>query len=287
MADKPKQQILVPYDYTTVAKNALQCGIRMARIFNCEISIVYAVSRREAKTWTQWDHAKAEIRKKLIPVANDVISKQGINTSVYVFKGQIDHVISTFYERINAIMMVAGFNAQGKEKNAFFSLKSIINKFRELRIPILVVQDISHEGNMFQNIIMPVDFNKEAKEKSSWAGFFSKLNRSRIYLVSRTYRDPFFAAQIKNNLTSIKKLFDTAEVVFEEKNAGTIRGSIDRFALDFARANNGDMLILMATPERGIDDYFIGPPEKRIIAAARDIPVLLLNPRDDLYLPCV
>ena len=132
MADKPKQQILVPYDYTTVAKNALQCGIRMARIFNCEISIVYAVSRREAKTWTQWDHAKAEIRKKLIPVANDVISKQGINTSVYVFKGQIDHVISTFYERINAIMMVAGFNAQGKEKNAFFSLKSIINKFREI-----------------------------------------------------------------------------------------------------------------------------------------------------------
>jgi len=46
------------------------------------------------------------------------------------------------------------------------------------------------------------------------------------------------------------------------------------------------MVVIMATKEIAVDDFIFGLKEKSIIDNKYKMPVMLINPRDNLYLPC-
>ena len=57
-------------------------------------------------------------------------------------------------------------------------------------------------------------------------------------------------------------------------------------ALRFCAENHYDLLISLTTDERDALEFFIGTQEQHIIINSQHIPVLFLNPREDLYVIC-
>ena len=283
--EAPKQQVLVPYDFTKAAGNALLCAVELATLFKCEISLFHALNKKNIRLYAEENEAETIVKNKLVAIAKDVIENDHIPVNVYVFRDEADKIINKIYERINAIAVIAGLNSQ-KNTYDFFSPGSIVTDYRNLRIPIIVVQDVLPRKSFFSSMVLPLDFNRESKEKSAWAGHISTLNKTKVNIVTRHYKDTYFAASLRSNLALVMKLYGNLNVEYQVINDADIKCGIDVYAVDYAWYNNGDMVVIMATKEIAVDDLLFGLKEKKIIANKYQLPIMLINPRDDLYLPC-
>jgi nucleotide-binding universal stress UspA family protein len=278
-----KQQVLVPYDFSEASENALIYGIELARLFRCEVSIIHAISKKHMDKTPE--KAEADAKADLITISNNIISKHHLLVNVYVFQGEVHDLINKFYEKINAIAVIAGLNST-KKKNHYFTAGKLVTDYRNLRVPLVVVHDIMPRKTMYSHIILPLDFNRESKEKSAWAGHISTLNKSKVRILIRAYKDAYFAASLRNNLVLVKKLYKNLEVDYDIIKEPDITVDIDKYALEYAWLNNADLLVIMATKDIAVDDLLLGLKEKKIIDNKYKLPVMLINPRDDLYLPC-
>jgi len=283
--EAPRQQVLVPYDFTKAAGNALLCAVELASLFKCEISLFHALNKKNIRLYTDENEAEVIVKNKLAAMAKDIIENDRIPVNVYVFRDEADKIINKVYERINAIAVIAGLNSK---KNAydFFSPGSIVSDYRNLRIPIIVVQDVLPRKSFFGGMVLPLDFNRESKEKSAWAGHISTLNKTKVNIVTRHYKDAYFAASLRSNLALVMKLYGNLNVEYQVIKETDIKCDIDVYAVDYAWYNNGDMVVIMATKEIAVDDLLFGLKEKKIITNKYQLPIMLINPRDDLYLPC-
>ena len=281
----PKQQILVPYDFSKASENALVCAVELASLFKCEISIFHALNKKNIKLYEDENDAERLVKNKLIAVAKDIIEIDHILANVYVFKDEVHHVINKIYERVNAIAVIAGLNSQKNTYN-YFTLSSIVTDYRNLRIPIIVVHDELTRRSFFSGMILPLDFNRESKEKAAWAGHISTLNKTKVNILTRHYKDSYFAASLRSNLALVKKLYRNLNVEYQIICEADIKCDIDKYAIDYAWYNKGDMIVIMATKEVAVDDLLFGLKEKKIIDNKYKLPIMLINPRDDLYLPC-
>jgi len=52
--------------------------------------------------------------------------------------------------------------------------------------------------------------------------------------------------------------------------------------MDFSKEINADLILILSTKNIGIADYVIGAQEQYIIANSSKIPVMVINPREDL-----
>ena len=168
----------------------------------------------------------------------------------------------------------------------FFTSNTIVTNYRDLRIPLIVVRDELPRKTIYRHIILPLDFNRESKEKAAWSGYISTLNKSTVYVLSRNYKDAYFAASLRTNIVLVDKLFNNLGVAVEFIKEPDITVDIDKYAVEYAWLNQGDIVVVMATKEISIDDLIMGLKEKRIIENKYKLPIMLINPRDDLYLPC-
>ena len=60
------------------------------------------------------------------------------------------------------------------------------------------------------------------------------------------------------------------------------KGSFPDETIKFAQKINADLMLVMTTKNIGIKDYVLGANEQQIIANSAKIPVMCINPRDDL-----
>jgi hypothetical protein len=287
LSDKKKQQILVPHDFSDSCVCAVNYGIMLAQIFRCELTLIHIITKDIARKQGGSDEADRTARSRLAGIAANIQQQTGIIANAYVMQGKVDWVIKNIIERINAIVFVAGLNPVNRSMQHYFSPSGLVSDYREIRIPILIIHNKMPDADTFRHIILPIDFTKESKEKASWAGYFSKLNHTAITIVHTEYKDGFFAAQLRNNLILIKKLFGTLGSAYEIHHAEKVKYGIDRYGVAFAKMKSAGMIIVMAVKDWGIDDFLLGPPEKRIITNEDQLPVMLINPRDDLFVPCV
>jgi hypothetical protein len=280
-----KQQVLVPYDFSEASENALIYGIEMARLFKCEVSIIHAISNKHLEKNISLERAEVAAKAGLVSISNNIISKHHLMVNVYVFQGETHDLINKIYEKINAIAIIAGLNAI-KKRSHYFTAGKLVTDYRNIRVPLIVVHDTMPRKTMYSNIILPLDFNRESKEKSAWAGHISTLNQSKVRILIRAYKDAYFAASLRNNLVLVKKLYKNLEVDYDIIKEPNITVDIDKYAVEFAWLNNADLLVIMATKDIAVDDLLLGLKEKKIIDNKYKLPVMLINPRDDLYLPC-
>lgn len=285
--DKKKQQILVPHDFSDSCNCAVSYGLMLAQIFRCELTLIHVITKEMARHEKNIDDAENAARSHLAGIAGRIQQENSIVTNAYVLKGSISGIIPMIIDRLNAIVMVAGFNPVNRSYMHYFTPGRLVSDYRELRIPILVVQNKMPEPDVFNHIILPIDFTKESKEKASWAGYLSKLNNSAVTIIYTKYRDEFFAVQLRNNLLLVKKLFNTLETNFDIHKAEKVKYSLDRYGVSYAKMKKAGMIIIMTTKEWGIDDFLLGPVEKKIITNEDQLPVMMINPRDDLFIPCV
>jgi len=261
-----KKSILVPTDFTEVAWFALQHAIRVSEVVKEPIHILHCVSEPEKL---------AEAESKMASLIESVKSKYAVTPRSIVKVGNYMTDIASTADEINASMVIMGSSTvkEMDENKVSWVLKLITS----CKVPFITIQE-PPVNKRYDDIVFPVDFTIENREKHEWISYFCDYYLSRFHIIKPNTSDPKLMAQIDINLASAKKFLDERGAKYVEYTVPGIK-KYEEEVLDMAVNIRADLIIIMTTPTSKDGKYIVEPEEQYILANARHIPVMSINPR--------
>ncbi len=264
-----KDILLVPWDFTEVAEFALEHAIKVAKRLNNQVTLIHVV-----KTLKKGEEALVELNKDI----EKLTEKYGYELHSLVLEGSLFHVISDYASENNVSMVVMGTHGiKGMQKfTGSYALKVIVGS----KIPFIVVQDPPSKKEIFKDIVFPLDYRSEAKQKLQWALFLVKYFEVKINIIIPTLKDKALNTKLMGNVHFAEKILDKYDCDYELHRIEGSNSAEESIA--FAQKVDADMILIMTTKGIGLTDYVLGAQEQYIIANTARIPVMVVNPRTDL-----
>lgn len=267
--DENKKLVVVPWDFTPVAENALAHAVRIGRQVNNEVALLHIVD--------SGIKPKEEGEKKALlqRIADNAHIKYNIPVSWFIVKGSIFTSIAEFVNEKDATLVVMGTHGmKGMQKlTGSWALKVIIKS----KVPFIVVQDPPPDLSKYHNIVFPVDFRKENKEKIKMAIYMGKYFDSKIHILVTATADKNLAKKTKINLAFAVKYFIQNNIEYEVHELA--KGKAAERTIEFAQKTNADLILIITTKNITFADYALGASEQQIIANSSRIPVCCVNPK--------
>lgn len=263
-----KKLIVVPWDFTHVADNALAHAVKIGRMVGDDICLLHiAESGINARGMTE-KHAKLKL------VTEENTKKYNIPITYNISKGSIFTAIAEFVNEKEADVVVMGTHGmKGMQKlTGSWALKVIVKS----KVPFIVVQDPPVDQERYHNIVFPVDFRGENKQKIKMAIFMGKYFESKIHMLVTKTTDKNLLKKTNINLNYAIKYFIQNNIEYEIHEVP--RGNFAEQTIDFAQKINADLLLIMTTKNITVADYVMGASEQYIIANSSKIPVCCVNP---------
>lgn len=278
------EQILVVVDFSRASESAILHGLEMAKIFRRGLSLLHVCNSKSHKLFE--NYSKEAAAKRLFSIAA-IVQEQNpdVIISSIVLDGKLTKTIYDTAEDINAIMVVLGLpiKSSGQIRRA----GQVVRIMRNSRIPYLIVREEFPIKDGYKKIVLPLDETREYKEKVLWASYFSRFYDSEINILMPKSNDAELIYRINANKRFTDKLFDDFEVKNSVHDTNKSVYDMNEEGFDFAAKKSSQLVIIMNTAFYNMFDYLTGPPEQKLINNKYYIPVLCINPRDDLYVMCV
>ncbi|MBO7101075.1 MAG: hypothetical protein J6V98_03545 [Bacteroidales bacterium] len=181
----------------------------------------------------------------------------------------------------NGILAVVAVNPQAP-RTSLNHPKRLLHEFKNCKTAYLCVNE--HSTFNIQHSTLTMTHRREGKELLVWASYLARFLGSKITIAHPDYRDEGLRQRWQNNMRFVDKMFTPLNI---EYTSATIDGSTreDLRTLDQVKP---DLLIARTTDTRDRDllDLLQPLPELRLLTHPSHTPLLLLNPRDDLYILC-
>ncbi len=257
--------VLVPWDFTKVAVYALEHALEYSKATNEKIILVHIVKKQKdiVPSTKKMEEKAAEIKKE-----------HNVDLDVMVREGSIFTSISDIAEEVNASLVIMGTHGvKGMQKiTGSWALKVIANT----EVPFVVVQ--APPKSAMKNIVFPVDFKKEQKEKLKWAGYLVNHYKSKIHICYQPQSDSRIKAKTRANLVFSKSYLAEKGASFEIVRLAGKKSLADE-SISLAKELGSNMILIMTTKNIGVQDYIFGADEQKIIANEEKIPVMCVNPK--------
>lgn len=267
--EENKKLIVVPWDFTPVAENALAHAVKIGRMVGNDICLLHIVD--------PGINTRSEGEKKVLlrHVAEENSKKYSMNISSSLTKGSIFTSIAEFANSNEASLVVMGTHGMvGMQKlTGSWALKVLVKS----KVPFIVVQDPPSDRERYQNIVFPVDFRVENKEKMSMAIFMGKYFDSKIHIIKTKSVDKSLTRKTNINLNFAVKYLIQNNIEYQIHEIP--KGKLAQQTIDFANKINADLILIVTTKNITLADYMLGASEQFIIANSSKIPVCCINPK--------
>jgi len=270
MPEKKEQKIVVLTENSDSDKILVLHGVKLATAFKKELCLLHLAGKNEKKI-------KKTITENLTKY-NKVVRDEvpSLNVSYLILKGNARDLIDTLADKYEAILII--------------SRKTMYNKLSgALRQSPLAFLFLNHEITQipgYKKIILPVDLRRETKDAALWASYFARFNNSAVNVLVANDKDKANIRSITKNIKAIKILFLKLRIPMKLYKGKNNSLKIQFEALDIAGSSDAELLIILASSYISIFDLMIGLPEKKIINKSGSLPVLVINPRKDMYIMC-
>jgi nucleotide-binding universal stress UspA family protein len=165
-------------------------------------------------------------------------------------------------------------------ENKARKIQQLLNACRELRIPYIIYKN-SFENLRTNKIILPVNFLEEEVEKAQFASAFGRFCNSEIYILQAND----YGSKAATNVERMQELFNKFDLNVQVEKAKGDSFKVDKEAVNKAIELKAGLIIITASRDYGLDDILFGPREQHLIRKSSS-PLLIVNPRADLYALC-
>lgn len=262
--------IVVPYDFTPVAMNAVAHSVILASRLNIAITLLHIIGKESEEGATQ-KMMEDEVRK--------ISDQWNVAPNYLIRAGSIFKTINKVANELSATLIVMGTHGvKGIQKlTGSHALKVIVGS----RIPFLVIQDAPKPNLEYKNLVFPVDFKTENKEKLKWVEFMHEHFNSKTFLLTNTSKEGEIEKRTRANLAFSRTFLEERRIDYEIVVVDKEKSFSDE-TIDFTVERNADLIIIMTTRDISFHDYILGAQEQYMIANSAKIPVMVINPRTDL-----
>lgn len=268
---KPKN-FIVPHDFTNVANIALEHAIATAKPLNAEIYLLHVVGKNK-------DINTAEV--KLAEVIANYTTEVNIIPSVRV--GNIFADIGDFAaEHHSELIFMGTHGTQGwQHLTGMNALKVITHS----SVPFVIVQDKTAKETGYDDIVVPLDLNKETKQKLAIVANIATYFKSKVHVITPEEKDEFLSHQVKANILFAKKYFSERDI---EVTATIVPSSgFDNEVIKHAVNIDADLIAIMNLNKNNVLGVLTASHEEYIITNDAKIPALIVNPIEGLSMLAV
>jgi nucleotide-binding universal stress UspA family protein len=264
-----KDTIIVPWDFSEVAEYALQHAIKISTHLKNRIQLVHIIKSEKYQE---------EAEQKLNQDIERLSEEYQIDLDPVILVGNLFHEISDYASENNVSMVVMGTHGiKGMQKlTGSYALKVIVGS----KIPFIVIQAPPTKKEIFKDVVFPLDYKKEGKQKVNWALFLAKYFDVKIHIITPTIKDKGLQKKTRININFAEKIFDNHGVEYDFHSIES--SHLGEETIDYAKKIDADIVLIMTTSGIGLTDYMLGAKEQYIIANNAKLPVMCVNPRTDL-----
>ena len=171
------------------------------------------------------------------------------------------------------------------------NIQQVLDACREERRPYVVTTPLASNPSPLTSILVPVTMLEEEVYKAEICTYLARKTGAHLILL----RANDYGSKAKRNtqriITHIQTISErTGETItYEERVAKGdsfhIHKELPLLSSTLQGGDRGGLLLLTASREYGLDDWLFGPPEQYVIRHS-PVPVMLVNPRADLFSLC-
>ncbi len=262
---------MVTWDFSAVSYSALKHALRMSRIVKYNIVLFHIVGEL-----SEIEAGKEKMGK----VVEEVKKDYGEDVSYFVHHGKIFKEIAEYAskEENKVDLVVMGTHGiKGSQK--FFgswALKVVAGS----AVPFIVVQSDPPEKDRYSDIVFPIDFRSENKEKLQWAIFLGKYLNSKIHLYKTPIGDKDLQKKVNVNLNFAIRFLIQNNIDYEIHTAPK-SGNYQKELLAFCKKVKADLILITTTKHITKVDYIFGAKEQYLLSNNEKIPVMCVNPKSN------
>lgn len=276
-----KKIILVPVDFSEQSLVALHHAEVVTRAMSGELHVLHVMDEPGVLSTLFSDKDLDAATERVWEKMNQLTEKlatNGLQVNSMVGKGKIYEEVVRVAELIGASFIIMGTNGADGLKKRFIG-SNALRVVRESRIPVISIKGKPNQDG-FKNIILPLDLTKETREKVNKAIELSRQFGATVHVVSILLtNDEEIVSKLKLQLNQVENFMAkanvnyTAEIVHAPKGASDLSEQV----MAYAKANQGDMIMIMTQQETDVTELFVGSAAQEIINTS-DIPVCSIVP---------
>ena len=265
MKSNSNKTILVPTDFTEVAGFALQHAIRVSNVVKEPITLLHIVNDQ--------NQLKA-MQDKIDLLASENQSKHSVIVKGLVRNGSIFTDIARTANELNTSMVIMGSHSiKGKPS---INDTHVLKVISQSKVPFITIQE-PPVNKRYDDIVFPVDFTSENREKHTWISYFCDYYISTFHLIKPSTDNPELRAKVDLNMASAQRWLDEKGAKY---HIYTVKGEkpYEQEVLGLAVNIRADLIVIMTTKNSDNNEFLVEPHEQYIIANAGHIPVMSINP---------
>ena len=192
-----KKKLLVPYDFTEVADSAIEHALVTAKAVDAEVHVLHVVSKKDGIKEAK---EKLDVALEKVKAASAV---KGIEVVGHVRVGNIFDDISDVSLELGAELIFMGTHgAHGWQHiTGSHALKVVTNS----ATPFIIVQERKIDINGYNDIVVPLDLEKETKQKLTLVANMAKYFNSRVHVIIPDETDEYLKHTIRANIVFANK----------------------------------------------------------------------------------
>jgi len=280
-------KILVPIGFSVQSMIALSQAFNLAKIKKSKVvllSVVEEQSMMQSLFLDDKSHElKLKVNCKLKEIGIEYGERYGVDVEILVAKGKVYEQINEVAEMISADLIIMGTNGSGgKAKKIMGS-----NAERVVRLaycPVITIKGKSHREGC-KNIILPLDLEKQTKEKVTYALEYARYWNATIRLVSVVLRgNQDVREKLIKNINQVKKFITDADVkCTADLVEGEKKQSLGDFVFKYEKHFDADLIMIMTKKEELTLSNNISVTARYIINNS-EIPVMSIRPKEKKHL---
>jgi len=257
------KNFIVPHDFSDVANIALEHAIATAKQVKAEINVLHVVAKGK-----DIGEAEQKLEEILAKYPND------INLVANVRVGNIFEDIGDFAAEKHAELIFMGTHGTHGWQHITGSnaLKVVTNS----NVPFIIVQDKTVKDTGYNDIVVPLDLNKETKQKLAVVADLAKYFNSRVHVITPDETDEFLRHQVKANIKFADKFFSERGIEVTATLAPS--SGFDKEIVKHAIAVDADLIAFMNLNKNNLLGVITASHENYLINNDAKIPVLIMNP---------
>ena len=277
------KKILVPIDFSPIAKNALQTAIAVCKRQLATLTLIHVIENSYVLYPPEAGGVAAAILPELVKNANDSLSAMAKELRVQ-HDLVVNHIVQSgnpadeicrwaFHKEIDLIVM-GTHGASGLRE--FFLGSNAYRVVKNSPCPVMTIPG-SNQWLDFRKILFPIRMVPHALEKYDNVRPIIRRNGSSLLIAGIVKKnDP-------TGFIEMKALVDTvrSKIADDEVICGSEVHYCDQVArqvLDISNKEKPDLIVITATLDTSFRDFFLGPYTQDIVNHAQ-FPVLSIRPK--------
>jgi nucleotide-binding universal stress UspA family protein len=259
---------IVPHDFSPVADRALQHAVVTAKFLHAQVYVLHVVAKQK-------DIASAEkkLAKHIAPFgdATTIIPRVRI--------GSIFEDIGEFAAEHHAELIFMGTHgAHGwQHVTGSHALKVVTSS----SVPFIIVQERELKDAGYRDIVVPLDLQKETKQKLAIVADLATYFNSRVHVITPEETDDFLRHKANTNIQFARKFFTERKIEMALKTVDS--QNFKEEIVKFAEETNADLIAIMNLNKNSLFGTLLANHEQFIINNEAKIPTLIVNPLEIPY----